>query len=222
MNVQEFNYLLEDPASVSWPVKGVALAAVLGFVLFMGYQFFVMDSFDVLEQEQAKEVELKSKFETRVKRSAQLEEYEAQLAEMQRSFGALIQQLPSSTEIPSLILDISEKGISNGLELELFEPMREEKKEFYAEKPIKIIAKGTYRELATFVSDISGLPRIVTIHNISLRPLEDDSKKSDKKRARKAEKRTNYICLEAVIKTYRYLDESEMPKKDKKKKGRRS
>lgn len=209
MNVQELNYLFEDPASVSWPVKALALAAILGFVLFMGYQFFIMESFDTLESEQAKEVELKTQFETKARRANQLAEYEEQLADMQRSFGALIQQLPSSTEIPALVLDISEKGISNGLDLELFEPMDEVKKEFYAEKPIKIIGKGTYQELATFVSDISGLPRIVTIHNIKLEPASDEEEQRKSK--------INHLRLEAVIKTYRYLDESEMPKKNKKK-----
>ncbi len=91
---------------------------------------------------------------------------------MQRSFSVLLRQLPSDTEIPGLILDISEKGLSNGLELELFEPQSEVQMDFYAEKPIKIIAKGSYRELATFVSDISGLSRIVTINNIDLKPDE--------------------------------------------------
>ena len=92
---------------------------------------------------------------------------------MEHVFGDLLKQLPSNVEIPGLILDISEKGLSNGLELELFEPTGDVLMDFYAEKPIKIIAKGSYRELATFVSDIAGLPRIVTISDITLKPEAD-------------------------------------------------
>jgi type IV pilus assembly protein PilO len=112
---------------------------------------------------------------------------------MQRSFVVLSNQLPRDTEIPGLILDISEKGLSNGLELELFEPQPENTMDFYAEKPIKIVAKGTYKELATFVSDLSGLPRIVTINNINLTPVENSGR----------------LKLDAMVKTYRYIQEDE-------------
>jgi len=126
---------------------------------------------------------------------------------MQTTFGTLKDQLPSDTEIPGLILDISEKGLSNGLEIELFKPKAEINKEFFAEKPIEFKAKGTYEELASFVSDLSALPRIVTINNIHLKPLKksDDNEKSNNKTT----KASSIIALEATIKTYRYLNEEE-------------
>jgi type IV pilus assembly protein PilO len=119
---------------------------------------------------------------------------------MQDSFGTLIKQLPSNTEIPGLILDISEKGLSNGLEIDLFAPKPEIRKEFYAEKPIKIKARGSYDELASFVSDLSALSRIVTINDIRLLP----EKKPEGQKRKKAASR---IVMEATIQTYRYIEE---------------
>ncbi|HRJ51724.1 MAG TPA: type 4a pilus biogenesis protein PilO [Candidatus Thiothrix moscowensis] len=193
MNMNDINSLADDPGNVPWSVKGVALACVMGVILFLGYKLVIVDAMAEVETAERKEQELRQTFETRQKRASQLPQYQTQLEEMQRSFGVLMRQLPSDTEIPGLILDISEKGLSNGLELELFEPGGEILMDFYAEKPIKIIAKGSYHELASFVSDISGLPRIVTIHNIDLTP-EKDSKR---------------LRMEASVKTYRYLDESD-------------
>lgn len=193
MNLNEFNGLAEDPGSVSWTVKGIALLFIVLVVLFFGYKLVIVKELEELEGVQAQESGLRSTFEQRQRRASQLPLYKAQLAEMEHLFGGLIKQLPSNVEIPGLILDISEKGLSNGLELELFEPGNDQLMDFYAEKPIKIIAKGTYRELAMFVSDIAGLPRIVTINDIDLKPEEKD----------------NRMRMEATVKTYRYLDDSE-------------
>lgn len=220
MKLQDFNYLVEDPASVSWSVKLLALLMVLGFVLFAGYHFMIVDRVESLKTVAAKEDELKQVLESRQRRASQLDSYEKQLEEMQSSFGNLLQQLPSSTEIPALIVDISEKGISNGLEIELFEPIAETQKEFYAEKPIKLIALGSYRELAMFVSDISGLPRIVTIHDIKLSFIEDPTQVKDSKVNKtillgSEEQKASRLRMEAVIKTYRYLDENVKQKADK-------
>lgn len=208
MNMNDINNLADDPGNVAWSVKALALAVVMGLIMFLGYKLVIVDEISQIETVERKEQELRQTFETRQKRASQLPQYQAQLEEMQRSFGVLMRQLPSDTEIPGLILDISEKGLSNGLELELFEPSPELLMDFYAEKPIKIIAKGTYHELASFVSDISGLPRIVTIHNIDLTP-EKDSKR---------------LRMESMVKTYRYLEEEEAapsppPLNDKKKAG---
>lgn len=212
MKLQDFNYLVEDPSSVSWPVKAIALLVVLGMVMFAGYHFLITEQTEQLKTVIAKEDELKQVLETRQRRASQLDSYEKQLEEMQNSFGNLIQQLPSSTEIPSLIVDISEKGITNGLEIDLFEPAAEVEKEFYAEKPIKLIAMGSYRELAMFVSDISGLPRIVTIHDIKLTPYEDAKKAAEKEKVvnlgTAVVENTQRLRMEAVIKTYRYLEDS--------------
>lgn len=209
MNLQEFNNLAEDPASVSWPVKIIALAVMVAVILFMGYKFIIVDHMNNLTKSEAEEKELRQTFETRQRRASQLVDYQQQLEEMQRSFGNLMQQLPSGTEIPALILDISEKGVSNGLAIELFEPLNEVSQEFYAEKPIKLIARGSYRQLATFVSDISGLPRIVTIHNIELSP-EEVKKNTDgenKTRYLLGEEEPARLRMEAIIKTYRYMED---------------
>lgn len=203
MNLQEINNLAEDPGSVSWPVKILALLLVIGFILFLGYKLVITDSVDELRSVESKERGLRQTFTTKQRRASQLAAYEKQLAEMQHSFGNLIQQLPSRTEIPALIIDISEKGVSNGLEIVLFEPSNEVSKEFYAEKPIKLIALGSYKELATFVSDISGLSRIVTIHDIN---LKGEDKQSDTAPAEVAKR----LRMEATIKTYRYLEDSDL------------
>ncbi len=209
MNLQEVNSLADDPGNVSWPVKLVVLLALMGVIMFLGYKLVITNSMEELESVKRKEVELRATFETKQKRASQLVAYQQQLEEMQRTFGNLMQQLPSSTEIPALILDISEKGVSNGLEIELFEPLGEILKEFYAEKPIKLIALGSYRQLATFVSDISGLPRIVTIHNISLQP-EEVKDTPNNKTAKDDEEGSRRLRMEALIKTYRYLEDSDL------------
>lgn len=210
MNLQEINNLAEDPGSVSWPIKAIVLLLLMGLLLFLGYKLVITDNIEELRSVERKEKNLRATFEQKQRRASQLEAYEAQLAEMQRSFGNLMQQLPSRTEIPSLIIDISEKGVSNGLEIALFEPLSEVSKEFYAEKPIKLIALGTYKELATFVSDISGLPRIVTIHNISLQAADDKKGPSQASAfAPGKDEVARRLRMEALIKTYRYLEDSD-------------
>lgn len=209
IDTQEINNLLSDPANVSLPIKVGAVVIVFGLALFMGYKMVIIDQMDTLESVQAAEFEKRSVYEKKQARANQLPAYKAQLAEMQASFGALKDQLPSDTEIPGLILDISEKGLSNGLEIDLFKPKPEVHKEFFAEKPIEIKAKGTYDELAGFVSDLSALPRIVTINDIHLEPaVTKNTKKSDVVKNVKPGG-TSRLSLEATIKTYRYLNDEE-------------
>ena len=203
IDLQELNSLIDDPANVSMPVKALAILAICGLVLFMGYKLIIVDKISELDAQVSKESSLRQSFETKQARANQLPAYRSQLKEMQLSFGSLMKQLPSGTEIPGLILDISEKGLSNGLEIELFQPKPEQQKEFYAEKPIMLKANGTYNQLAAFVSDISGLPRIVTISDIRLAPEKIDQ---DKKKKAKVAFR---LTMEAMIRTYRYLDENE-------------
>jgi len=202
IDLQELNSLIDDPANVSLPVKVIAILAVCSLVVFMGYKLIIIDKMSELDSRQAQEATLKQTYETKQARANQLPAFRAQLKEMQVSFGSLMKQLPSGTEIPGLILDISEKGLSNGLEIELFQPKPEGQKEFYAEKPIVLKANGTYNQLAAFVSDISGLPRIVTISDIRLSPekVKDDKKKKNA---------PFRLTMEAMITTYRYLDEND-------------
>jgi type IV pilus assembly protein PilO len=202
IDLQELNSLIEDPANVSLPIKAGAVAAVCGLVLFMGYKLVIVDQFASLKTIEAQEQEKRAVYIKKQKRANKLPAFKTQLEEMQTSFSALKDQLPSDTEIPGLILDISEKGLSNGLEIDLFEPKPEIHKEFFAEKPIKLKAKGTYNELAGFVSDLSALPRIVTINNIHLTSIADKSGKKKRKASQK-------LVLDATIKTFRYLNEEE-------------
>lgn len=204
LDLQEINSLLDDPANVSWPIKIGAILALYGLVVFGGYKLIIVDEIEAHKVVVSKEDGLRKDFEKKQARANQLPALRAQLDEMQTSFAALKRQLPSDTEIPGLILDISEKGLTNGLEIDLFEPKPEIHKEFFAEKPITLKAKGTYNELAAFVSDLSGLPRIVTINNILLTPEKEESNKS--KNSKKSDG-SSRLTLEATIKTYRYLNE---------------
>jgi len=203
IDLQELNSLIDDPANVSLPIKAGAVAAVCGLVLFMGYKLVIVDQLASLKTIEAKEQEKRTVYIKKQKRANQLPAFKTQLEEMQTSFSALKDQLPSDTEIPGLILDISEKGLSNGLEIDLFEPKPEIHKEFFAEKPIKLKAKGTYNELAGFVSDLSALPRIVTINDIHLVSANGKTKKNKKASANEK------LVLDATIKTFRYLNEEE-------------
>lgn len=203
IDMQEVNNLLNDPASVSLPVKIGAIVVVFGLALAAGYKLVIIDQIETLKSVQAEEQQKRKVYEKKQARANQLPAYKAQLAEMQATFGALKDQLPSDTEIPGLILDISEKGLSNGLEIKLFKPLPEIQKEFFAEKPIKLEAKGTYNELAGFVSDLSALPRIVTINDIKLVPEKLDEKAQSKK------SKLTKLNLNATIKTFRYLNEAD-------------
>ena len=201
MSLQDdLNNLVEDPASVPLGIKIGAAVALMALVLFLGYKLFIVDDIAELDAVAAREPELKKTFETKQKRASLLPIYKAQLEEMQKTFGSMIQQLPSQTEIPGLILDISETGLSNGLMIEVFEPKAEVLQEFYAEKPIKLKATGTYHELAKFASDIAALPRIVTLHDLELSPVKKD---------KNGEEASNKLEMQAIIKTYRYLEEDD-------------
>ena len=203
IDMQEINSLFDDPANVSLPIKVGAIAVVFGLTLFAGYKLVIVDQLAAQESVQRIELEKRAIYEKKQARANQLPAYRQQLAEMQASFGALKDQLPSDTEIPGLILDISEKGLTNGLEIELFKPKPEVHKEFFAEKPIELKAKGTYNELAGFVSDLSALPRIVTINDIQLVPEKEDKSKNNNKAP------SSRLSLHATIKTFRYLNEDE-------------
>ncbi|CAA6825686.1 MAG: Unknown protein [uncultured Thiotrichaceae bacterium] len=192
MDIQDLNNIIDDPASVPLPLRIGVIIAIFVLVMFMGYKLVILDQIDTHKSVAAKETGLKKSFETKQEKASQLPAYKKQLEEMRFSFGTLVRQLPSETEIPGLILDISEKGIYHGLNIDLFKPGKEAKQEFYAVKPITVSVKGNYNQLAAFVSDISGLSRIVTIHNISLKPSDE-----------------NKLVMKATINTYRYISEGE-------------
>jgi type IV pilus assembly protein PilO len=170
-----------------------AIAAALGFYLVVWN-----NQMPLLEKAEKEEQELRQSFEQKQRKAANFSAYKAQLAEIERSFGTMLRQLPGKTEIPNLLVDISQTGLGAGLQEELFQPLDEVRREFYAEKPIKIRLKGAYHEFGRFVSDIAALPRIVTLHDIAIEPAAKDAPPDE-------------LVLNVTAKTYRYLDESEAP-----------
>ena len=183
-----------DPAR--WPplFRGIAVALVFAAVVAGGvYMFVVKTDKPLLERAQREEQELRATFEEKQRRAANFDAYKAQLAEIERSFGAMLRQLPGRTEVPNLLVDISQTGLAAGLEEQLFQPLAEEQKEFYAELPIKIRLTGGYHQIGEFVSGIAALPRIVTLHDISIKPAKDGS--------------YDQLVLDVTARTYRYLDE---------------
>ena len=184
-----------------WPFLFRAAAVAVTFIIATGagvYFFVYEDKFPVLEEAQNEETNLRVIFEEKQRKAANFDAYQEQLAEIERSFGAMLRQLPGKTEIPNLLVDISQTGLAAGLKEKLFQPMDEVRKDFYAEKPIKIRLDGSYHEFGSFVSDIAGLPRIVTIHNVKITPIS--SRDSDE---------YDNLTLDLTAKTYRYIDEEE-------------
>ena len=194
----------------SWPVlvKGVIVTVVAVAVLAAGYFFDVQAQQENLDRIISEENRLKSDFEVKQAKAANLEAYKAQMVEMKDSFGAMIRQLPSKTEVEDLLVDISQTGLASGIEFLLFKPLKERHIEFYAELPITLKMTGTYHQFGEFVSGIAALPRIVTLENISIKY------KGGKK---------DTLTMNVTAKTYRYLDESEVSgqRKKRKKKKRR-
>lgn len=154
----------------SWPavVKVGAWALMLAAILGLGYYLSIADLGASLAREQAKELALRQEFEQKVMKAANLQALREQMDEMKKTFGALVSQLPSDTEVPGLLEDITNLGVDSGLEIESITLQPEKTREFYVELPIMIIVKGGYHELGTFVSGVSGLPRIVTLHNFKI------------------------------------------------------
>ena len=179
-----------------WPFMFRSAAVVLAGLIATGaglYMFVYEEKIPVLEKAEAEEQDLRVIFEEKQRKASNFNAYQEQLAEIERSFGTMLQQLPGKTEIPNLLVDISQTGLAAGLDEKLFQPEGESRKDFYAEKPIKIRLDGGYHEFGNFVSDIAALPRIVTLHDIQIKPT----------------KKQNYDQLELRVtaKTYRYLDE---------------
>lgn len=155
----------------SWPVavKVLCWALVLVLVLVLGHQLAIADRRDTLAREESREQQLRDEFAQKVMKAANLDALREQMADMQETFGALVSQLPSDTEVPGLLEDMTNLGVDSGLEIESITLQPERSQEFYIELPIKIIVTGGYHELGTFVSGIAGLPRIVTLHDFHIR-----------------------------------------------------
>jgi len=202
---------LDLSAIGSWPnpVKAAVIAVLCIIVLIAGYFLDISGQLEVRERSQKQEVTLKGDFETKQAKAANLEAYKQQLADMETSFGTMLRQLPSKTEVEALIVEISQTGLSSGVNFQLFKPNAEQQIEFYAELPIEMKMTGSYHQFGEFVSGIAALPRIVTLHNISIKKGKDSNK----------------LSMEVLAKTYRYMDENEIAqanssKQKNKKRGR--
>jgi len=180
-----------------WPAsaQAVIILLLMACVIFLGYWFHTKDQLVVLAEAEKQEQDLKQIFEKKAKQAVNLEAYEKQLEEMRESFGAMLRQLPNETEVADLLVDVSQTGLASGLEFELFQPQAETPREFYAELPINIRVVGTYHEFGEFVSGVAALPRIVTLHNISINRVGKGGE--DK------------LAMNLTAKTYRYLEDNE-------------
>jgi type IV pilus assembly protein PilO len=199
MNLLEELQSLDPRDPGRWPLAVRAGAVGLCFVVLTAVliYFFVWDQqLPELQRREDVEQQLRQEFRTKHAKAVNLDLYKQQLKDIERSFGALLRQLPGKTEVPNLLVDISQTGLSAGLEEKLFQPQPEQKRDFYAELPIKIRLTGSYHQFGQFVSGIAALPRIVTLHDIQITSVNKDA--------------YDQLALELTAKTYRYLDEDEI------------
>ena len=179
----------------SWPsfVKVIAWVIVFSGIIFGGYKLIISDLQMSYEQAQTKEETLKQSFANKARLAVNLEAYRKQMVEMEESFGALISQLPSDTEVPGLLEDITNKGSASGLDFDRIDLQPEVAKEYYIELPIKISATGAFHDMGAFVSGVAGLPRIVTLTNFTVKPASAGAGRSS-------------LRLDITASTYRYKD----------------
>ncbi len=182
---------LENLGSWPTPIKIAAALMLLMAVLVVGYYYHVDGLQTKLNSERGGEAELRREFERLSFEAANLEAYKRQMLEMEESFGALVSQLPSDTEVPGLLEDITNKGEQNGLAISKIDLLPEVPREFYIELPISIVAVGSYHDLGAFISGMAGLPRIVTLHDFNIESSGAN---------------TNQLQMNIVAKTYRYRD----------------
>jgi len=202
--LDDFRYINpNDPGA--WPTipKVVILLGFFVFVLVAGWWFVWSDQLADLDRQQQDEQTLKQQFIDKKRQAVNLDLYTQQLAEIDRSFGALLKQLPNRSEIEALLIEVNQAGLGRGLQFELFRPGSEAIKDFYAELPVAVKINGSYHDVGAFAADIAKLPRIVTLNNISILPLKD----------------AGTLSLDATIKTFRYLDEEEIARQKKPRPG---
>jgi len=198
MALQDFqNIDFQDLGSSPKVVQTTLLALVLIIIIAAGYYLMISDKWDELQRVKQEEFALRNDFETKQQKAANLEAYEEQLAEMQELLETMFRQLPSRTEMDKLLVDVSQTALAAGIDVQLFEPLAEEPKDFYAERPISIRMLGDFHQFGEFVSGVASLPRVVilTMHNVSLRVAPPQF--------------AGRLLLEGQVKTYRYIDEVE-------------
>ena len=201
MKLDDFNNIdFKNAGSLPIPVKLVLLGILAIIVIALGYWFLWNPAIDELDQAKAKEQELRQTFLTKKAQAVKVDAYKQQMIDIEKTFGALLKQLPDKSQMDGLLTDINQAGLGRGLEFELFKPGQETVADFYAEMPIQIKIKGNYHDIGAFATDISKLSRIVTLNDLNIAPLNKDVKDS-------------VLTMEATAKTYRYLDSSEIAAK---------
>ena len=187
----------------AWPVvpRAAALLGLVAVILLAGWWFVWSDQLDALEARQQDELKLKEQFIAKKSQAVNLDLYTQQLSEIDRSFGALLKQLPNKSEVEALLIEINQSGMGRGLQFDLFKPGQEIVKDFYAELPISVRLTGNYHDCGAFAGDISRLSRIVTLNNISI--------------AVNSQAKDGSLVMDAVTKTFRYLDDEELAAKKK-------
>lgn len=207
MNINELKGLnLNNIGTAPVWIKGLLLIFTLVLIGFLGFHFIVKGQRIDLDKVKAEESTLKATFENKYHKSVNLEVYKAQLDEMRTDFGTMLRQLPGESEIPGVVVDVSQTGLGSGLDIVLFKPEAEIEKGFYAEKPITIKVNGSFEEMAKFASGIAELPRIVTLHNISLLPSNKGKKG---KKTSSVITTGQELTMSVTAKTYRYLEDHE-------------
>lgn len=193
----------KNPGGWPWPFKIVAMLLIFVLILVAGFFVFYQSQLENLDKEEKKETDLKTVFVEKKRLAVNLEAYQQQRAEIEQSFGALLKQLPTRSEMDALLIDINQAGLGRGLQFDLFKPAATENiTEFYAERPINLKVNGNYHDLGAFASDISKLPRIVLLNDLNIVAGKDGA-----------------LSMDAVAKTYRYLDPDEVAAQRKTKSG---
>lgn len=202
--LEDFRHLNpNDPGA--WPLipKVVILLAFLLLLLVGGWWFLWDDQLTTLSTAESEEQTLKDQYLLKKRQAVNLDLYTQQLAEIDRSFGALLKQLPNKSEMEALLIEVNQAGLGRGLQFELFRPSAEQVKDFYAELPVTVKINGPYHDIGAFAADIGKLPRIVTLNGIAITPVKGGA-----------------LTLDATVKTFRYLDEAEVAQqKQNEKKG---
>jgi type IV pilus assembly protein PilO len=188
------NIDIKDITALPLPVKIAGIAVIGLLILGAGYWFVIADELEERSRAQQEEETLKKTYSDKKLLALNIDVYRKQMDEMQQTFGSLLRQLPNTTEVPDLLVDITQAGLGRGLEFTLFRPEREQPKDFYAELPISLQVAGSYHELAEFISDVAALPRIVTFGDINI-----------------AGEKSGRLSMQATARTYRYLDTASAP-----------
>lgn len=203
MKLEDFNQIdFNNAGSLPLPVKAVLLGVLLFLLVGAGYWFMWSPALEELESVKQKEVGLRQVFLDKKRQAINLDAYKQQMVDIEKTFGALLRQLPDKSKMDGLLTDINQAGLERGLDFELFKPGKESIKDFYAEMPITIKVTGTYHDLGAFATDISKLSRIVTLNDLTISATGKDDKE-------------NKLVMDAVAKTYRYLDSNEAASKKK-------